>query len=365
MSDWHALFVVLLCAISPFFTYYGRWARPYSLVSLLTVLSVYILLRSQDEPKRVWHILYGLSCSLLVHAQYLAAFVLLPQFALLGVSALREKASRTVLFYGLAGAASISFWVALLGENLQPEALNSKIDWLPVPTLYALARVYIVLFGDFRVAHIAILHLLLASAVLSPILVRYKAVDPKTLFLVISMALFGPIVAFIVSRYGPVSIWIARQLIGPAVFFICLLGIGLSLHRRPFGVLLGVILIIWCGLALPFSVPDNPPWRSIVNLVEERCPGCDVMVEGELLLRPIRFYSTKAVLDADHYGNRLRIPDRVALVCRPVRCRTLKTPEYGHNLKHLERIQWKGTESPFKTIDIYSLIKPPRSRPGS
>jgi 4-amino-4-deoxy-L-arabinose transferase-like glycosyltransferase len=355
MPEGSALFVVLVCAISPFFVYYGRWARPYSLAAFLSVLSVYLLLKSQEDPKPLWPILYGLSCALLVYTQYLAAFVLLPQFAFLGFSALRDKRSRTLLFAGLIGASSIVFWLAFLGENLRPEALNAKIDWLPVPSLYGLLRVYTVLFGDFKLSLIITFYLLLMAAVAAPIFLRYKTLDRKTLFLVASIALLGPILAFVVSRYGPVSIWLARQLIGPAVFFICLLGIALSLHRRAVAMILGGIIVAWCGLGLPFSFPDHPAWRTIVNLVDQRCPGCDVMVEGELTLRPIRFYAGRNVLDADQYANGFNSHNRVAFLCRPVRCETLKSLATGYNVKHIERIQWKGTESVYDTIDVYSL----------
>jgi mannosyltransferase len=67
-----ALFVVLLGAISPFFVFYGQQARTYSLVTCFAILSVYLLMRSQEEPNAPrWKILYGISCAALVHSQYM------------------------------------------------------------------------------------------------------------------------------------------------------------------------------------------------------------------------------------------------------------------------------------------------------
>ncbi len=86
-GDSISFFAILFAALSPFYVWYSQEARPYALVLLLSMLSVYALLRwLKTNPRGVrdilsrWSILFALAFAATLATHYLS-FVLLPFFA--------------------------------------------------------------------------------------------------------------------------------------------------------------------------------------------------------------------------------------------------------------------------------------------
>ena len=368
-----ALFVVLICSLSPYFVFYGEQARPYSLVSCFSTLSFYFLLKHFEQPDhKQWSVLYGLSCMGLIYSQYMGLLVLLPEFAAILISKVRGKYK--LLSCGLTGMLSIVVWFEVMAKTLTPAYLlkNEKgqtgLDWILKPALIDLPAFYVYIFGrlpiegKLKLILIALLLLVFAFLVAS-IVIRHKSVDLRLALTLIALSLFAPVAAWIISRFGPKSIWASRQLIGSAVFFICLLGMGMTvgIRRRWVGGVLGSMLLMWCVVTVPEAFPQHsrPPWRSMAHTLGDRAGGQDVFGEEPWTVVPLRYYSLdNSIYDLSDYENQPDTADRIVFVCRPRRCEKLEKFTNLYKIRDKEVMSFGsagGPQDPSTIIDIYFL----------
>ncbi len=368
-----ALFVVLICSLSPYFVFYGEQARPYSLVACFSTLSFYFLLKHFEQPDhKQWTILYGLSCMGLIYSQYMGLLILLPEFAVILISKVRGKYK--LLSYGLAGTLSIVAWFEVMARTLTPAYLlknergQTGLDWILKPTLIDLPAFYVGIFGrlpiegKLKLILIALLLLVFAFFVAS-ILIRHKSVDLRLALTLIALSSFAPVAAWLISRFGPKSIWASRQLIGSAVFFVCLVGMGMTicLRRRWVGVVLGSVLLMWCIFTLPEAFPQHsrPPWRSMARTLSDKAGGEDVFGEEPWTVVPLRYYSRdNTIYDLSDRENQPDTADRIVFVCRPTRCEKLEKFTNVYRIRDKEVMSFGsagGAQEPSTIIDIYFL----------
>lgn len=355
LTPLYALFVLTVCSISPFFVFYGHDARPYSLIALFSTVSVWLLLRAQDNPSAsIWPILYGLSCAALVYTQYLGLLLLLAEFVVTS----RSPGKKKIFVYGILGVLSIIPWIFLLNVDLTPQGLSKNLGWIDRPEPFDLSFYYVELFGWLPLKG-STRFLLLASALLIlPILVQYRRVDWSKVFFLTFLGLSPPLALLALSRLAPVSVWATRQLIGSAVFLICLVGLGMSFHRRGVGVGLGLVLVLWCVLSLPEGFPARkiPPWRDVVALVHEKCPSCQIVGSENWIIQPFRYYSNREILGLGGDKNRWSNADRIAFLCRLSKCEGLKDLTHSHMVEEVRSIRWGPTSpEPGHTIQVYLL----------
>ncbi len=361
MKDWPALFVLTLSAVSPFFVYFGQQARPYSFIALFSSLTVVLFLKAHEDPSRkTWEVAYGFACAALMYSQYVGALLLMPQFAFTIFS--KSPRRRGLLVWGMAGMFAILPWVLMLGRDLVPGQgkLETNIGWIPRPTLFSLFSYYVWLFGWLPLHGSTRILLLLSIVGLSSLALRYKSIDRRVFFFILTLALLQPLVLFVFSVFGPLSVWATRQVIGSAVFLFCLLGLALGLHRRPIGIALGVVLIGWCGLGLQDAFPEHskPPWRSVASLVDAKCAGCDVVGAEKWISYPLGHYAKTTVDDFPGYGSRVGQADRVMFLCRPARCETFRSFSPFYKTTGQNRITWSlVSSSETEMVDVYFLEK--------
>jgi len=379
-DDNTALFVVLICSLSPYFVFYGEQARPYSLIACFSTLSFYFLLKHFEQPDRKqWRILYGLSCMGLIYSQYMGVLILLPEFAAIFISKVRNKYK--LLSYGLAGMLSIVVWFEVMARTLTPAYLlkNDKgqtgLDWILKPVLIDIPAFYVDIFGrlpikgNLRLSLVALL-LLVAAFLVASIVIRHSSVDLRLALTLIALSSFAPVAAWLISRYGPKSIWASRQLIGSAVFFICLIGMGMTvgLRRRWVGVVLGSMLAMWCVFTVPGAFPQHsrPPWRSMARTLGDRARGEDVFGEEPWTVVPLRYYSRdNSVYDLSDYENQPDTADRIVFVCRPTRCEKLGKFTNVYRIRDKEVMSFGsagGTQETSTIIDIYFLEREKASK---
>ena len=171
-----------------------------------------------------------------------------------------------------------------------------------------------------------------------------------------------PLVSFVISRYGPVSIWAPRQLIGTAVSLMCLIGVAIDQMPRALARTLGAGLAVWVVLTVPASFPEHvrPPWRSLAQELAQEAQGRPVAaVEGWVAL-PLSYYSPRSVyLVSDPLVGSAR---EFVVVCRPARCESAALS--GYSAVRSRRITWAGTDALLATLDV-KLMRQPRSAPSS
>ena len=367
------LFVVLICSLSPYFVFYGEQARPYALIACFSTLSFYSLVKHFEQPDhKQWRVLYGLSCMGLIYSQYMGLLILLPEFAAILISKVRGKYK--LLSYGMAGLLSIVVWLEIMARTLTPaymlknERGQTGLDWILKPTPIDLPAFYIGIFGrlpiegKLKFIFVALLLLVFVFLVASTVR-RYKSVDLRVALTLIALSLFAPVAAWIISRFGPKSIWASRQLIGSAVFFICLIGIcmTISLRRRWVGVVIGSVLLMWCIFTLPEAFPQHsrPPWRSMARTLSDKAGGEDVFGEEPWTVVPLRYYSRdNRIYDWSDYENQPDTADRLVFVCRPTRCEKLEAFTNVYRIRDTDVMSFGsagGTQDSSSIIDIYFL----------
>ncbi len=355
MKEWPAFVVVAVCSVSPFFVYFGQQARPYSFIALFASLTVFLLLKCQEEPsRRIWEIAYGFACSALMYSQYVGALLILPQLTTFAFP--RSSRRKGLLIYGFIGILSILPWVLALGRNLLPGELQGNIGWISRPSLLSLVSFYVSLFGWLPMEGSARILLLLTVLSLSSIVLKYKSLDRSTFLLLGALAVLQPLALFLFSVFGPISVWATRQVIGSAVFTICLLGLALGLHRRIVGFVFGAALIGWCVFGVPQAFPEHskPPWSSIASSVDGKCGRCDVVGAEKWISLPLSHYARSRILDFPDYSNRLGRADRVLFLCRPARCEMLKGFSPLYKTIEQERITWSLLPSTStEMVDFY------------
>jgi hypothetical protein len=350
MPKWPALFVLSICSLSPFFIYYGQQARPYSLASLFAVLSVYLLLKIQKDTSTRNAVLYFFSCTALVYTQYMGMFIVLPQLAVTIFSKMSNK--KKVLFYGCAGMFSIMFWVIFCSISEPITKGVERVAWIDKPNLLSFASLYISPFGFSPIKGTTKLLIGLMVIILGSVVIKYRNVEPKHVIFLIVLALFGPLVAFVVSHYAPVSVWAPRQLIGPIIFFVCLIGLALALFRGWLRTLLGLVLIAWCILNVPNAFPKNskPPWRMIAGLISQKQHNQKIAVQEPWVGEPLSYYLNKDIYYLNNSENSLGREGQFVFVCRPFACDKLNEVQSKYKVIETETISWGRYRE--KTINV-------------
>lgn len=356
MPVWTALFVLSIYSFSPFFLYYGQQARPYSLLSLLNALSIYLLLKYRNKPSTIKAIFYSLTCAALIYTSYLSIFILIPQFTYTAL--FNKQDGKKLNFYGVLGMLSILYWVFTQSLLLNIGKTAKEMSWIDKPSLQSFIELYIEPFGWSHFAGgtkwlVGILGLILLF-----IIIRWRTINRTNTTLLAVLTFFGPIFAFIFSVYAPFSIFASRQIIGELIFFILLLGVALSTLPRWPRIILGLILIFWCTINISNGFPENikPPWRYIANLISEKYAGYYVIVQEGWIEGPLQHYMKKEV----NYFNpeRLKTQTHAIFICRPFRCDKLKDIKVSHKILDKQDISWPdGKRTITNTIILYSLEK--------
>jgi cellulose synthase/poly-beta-1,6-N-acetylglucosamine synthase-like glycosyltransferase/4-amino-4-deoxy-L-arabinose transferase-like glycosyltransferase len=134
-DDRAGLIAALLYAISTFYIHFGRVARMYSLLTLLTVLSWYSFVRLKQERTRD-NAFYILLSGLLVYTHVYALFVVLAQNAYVALSETRNGISlrRWTALQAILGAISSPWLLLLLGRVFNLSGQNAGlVNWIPKP----------------------------------------------------------------------------------------------------------------------------------------------------------------------------------------------------------------------------------------
>ena len=355
MGAWLALLPLFLCAVSPFFVFYGEQARPFALAQVFATLTLYCLVRALEERSLGWRwpIIYGSSCLGLMLTQYMGVLLVVGQ--LFAVCLLSRAQRMKFVVSGLVGCLGIVPWAVAASLQRNPDAVEWVPSWMGPPGLTALFELYADFFGTFYTAGTTRILLAITVVVAICALYRWRALlDWRVALLATSVAipLFG---TFFASRLGPASIWAPRHLIGPGVALMCL--VGVLLRRTPARIVLpvSVAFCAWSLLASPHSDPSisKPPYRALAIELSQ-AGGVLVGIE-EWVVRPLQYYSPTLV----HY---LGDPatdgtSPLILVCRTANCdaRTVLEPEYEAFL--LRYVTWTPRPDPSSTLEIYWLEK--------
>jgi len=318
-----ALVAAALLAASPFFTYYGQQARPYSLIAALSAVNLLLFLRGMDRPAATgrW-IAWAASAALLVHTQYLGV-MLLGMEALIALLCLRVAAWRPLAWLA-AGVATILPWVwAAMGHKLaEGELPLDLISWMFVPGGADLVYQVAAPFGDgpLRARWVALIALAIVFAG-GALWLRRRQLDAQRLLLALG-ALGVPVAVFVVARVLDEPIFAPRQLIGASFCLVVLVAAAACALPRlvTAAVVAGLIACSLLSMKLILPAFRNPDWPAIAAFLDQERSGAPVRSLEPWVTDPLSFYRRRGPV----YGRTSMTAglqgEANLLVCRPERC---------------------------------------------
>jgi hypothetical protein len=311
---------LLLISVNGYLIYYAQEIRPYSLLVLMTVCSLWLFVRffkSTDGGKSHLVALVIVN-TLLVYTHYFGWLVIATELLFLGV----KKRQRLLPFAVTVGFTAVLFapwaYAAILRFKTRPRGVGQTLGWIPQPRGSHLLSFVTLFTGQPHFPGSRYLGLILFGG---PVLLwtwhvlshRDSAQEllRSTIFWLLSLLSFLPVViAFVWSQVSEDSVWVDRYLIIIAVPLILLVSIAfLAIRPNWLRNMAVLILVIWAGLAgfkydgYSARTPWGPMMQQMMQAEPGNAKGINVYVyKRRLHVVPIRFY-----LQAANAGRRFRV----------------------------------------------------------
>jgi mannosyltransferase len=277
------LVAALLVAVNPFLVWYSQEARAYSLLSLLTAVSVWLFVRQRERPAPRRLAEWAAVCVLALCTHYFAVFVIAPQ----AVALLMERRARLhlrLLAVGAVGAAGLALASLAYGQRnhasawLKAMPLKSRLEQVP-QQLLAGFRPPAGLALTLATAALAALALVLAIA-----FARGGERDAGRRAAALTAAALG--VPAVLSLAG-VDYVNTRNLIGAAVPLLIALAAGLGARRA------GVSIYLVAATQRDPGA-QRPHWRQVAAaLPHVRGPRAILLRGSSSWVMPLSFYTPR------------------------------------------------------------------------
>ncbi|SFK70269.1 Dolichyl-phosphate-mannose-protein mannosyltransferase [Halogranum rubrum] len=322
LVDHHVgLVAAALLAFSRFHIYYAQEVRMYSLLTLLSIVSFYALVRLRETPTTRHVLGYVVSAGLLIATHFFAVLVVLAQVTYLVVRldaiagerflglptrrlkqayALGVLVSPLVILAAVAaiGGApryhyipypSVSLVVATLTDYLgYPRGTNVFVVTGVFVAFVGTALLAVVRFGDVRRLSVTRLRDALTSA-------RFDsdAVDRDALS--VALLWFGvPFGGLVALSYLVTPLFWPRYTIAASLGFFLLVALGVrSVPNRHLRTALAVVLVVGLvpSVALYHTNTDKEQWRAVGNTIDERAESGDfVLVMDQMTDYGVEYY---------------------------------------------------------------------------
>ena len=324
----------VLLAVHPFHIWFSQEARPYALLCLLSLLSMWAFLEAAREEGRTrWLLAYAVFTALLPLAHHPGLFVVASEALLLPLMGRRKKALACALLLSMLPYA---LWTAAIhraaGEVLRagPRLDLRSIGFCSLKV--AIAFCTDIRFGPFLLTPVgagAFVFALLGTLGLALLgLLRGEAPPPLRALLALSLTLgwfFPSLTAGVRPTLPP------RYAIPALQSLVGLLALGMGSGRRPSPLrLLAPLTFLPCWAISLYRVYFDPTcwrdnWRGAASFLREHFKPGDVIVAvpRELAGSPVLYYAPEvgAVIGLDEWRRMPHKPRRAWLVgwhSRPV-----------------------------------------------
>jgi len=342
---WAALFL----AVSPFIVWYGREARMYSLLTLLTMGAMYGFgrLLFSNPPRRALLAFVALSAALYLN-HYFALFVALIQFIYLLVTFKQnhERLRWWALAQGLA-ALPIGSWI--VGQYRHGVAL--KIAWIPAPQWNDLWLT----FGRFATGNAAGWQIAVAATLVIAGLGLLGQHSRWSLLLALWW-LLPPLITFAISFRRP--LYVDRYFIGSLCALALALAAGVELITRRAQWAGNALLVLLVGLMSwqTLSTSDNfaEDWRGAAQYITTNSRSRDALLSRSIFYWAFDYYyHGDLLLQAMDGDSPVEPPPlgRLWFVYRvesggAARDKELLLQDLYRNAPDLERLEWLKAAEP-------------------
>jgi uncharacterized membrane protein len=327
------LLSALILAISAFNVQYSQEARMYSLMVVLTLLSMYFFVLFLRKGTLAVSAGYILVTTLLLYTHDYGLFVVLAQniYVLMLWLLSQRNTSRITRWVILQAVAFALFapWIALLPSQIS----SGKAGWLPVPTLDMLTATF--------VAYAASYVLLILFCALSVLAVfRYRKItgserrkapldalgdyswevhifEAAAALLLVIWLLMLSVVPFVISQVSIHIYWL-RYTIAASVALYLLVAAGIrNLNWRPARLTVVAVIVILCAASLntyyqnPAARAEKPQAREAFNILTQNASTGDAVIFFPMQMRSFfdYYYNNKTHVDAIDFPSTESVTD--------------------------------------------------------
>lgn len=312
---------VLILSLSTFHIGYAQEARSYTLVSLLTLLSVYFFISLIRNTTRTNFVGYIVSTVLLLYNHYYCCFVLIAQNIHMGLLYILQKETPLKIERWIFSQVGIIIlftpWinnVAKILVKVEQEGL-----WIPKPSIYSLRETFLTYsgFGNFSEILFIIFTIFLFFSIIS----HLEKKDSRIYFLLVWFLI--PIVLPYIISLVSTPIYHTRYTIPSSLAFYILVAQGMSTISSKHIKLAMVCLVIILSLVSLhdyYTYNKKEEWRELATFLNRNSTKEDlILVYPPWFLNSIfKYYFKKAEVASESYpacsnSNREVCRDRINL----------------------------------------------------
>jgi uncharacterized membrane protein len=310
----------LLLALSSFHIYYSQEARMYSLMVLLTLLSMYFFLKILSNRNVIDVVGYALSSTFLIYTHYFGLFIILAQniyiftLFLLKEDDYKQTFKRWVPLQ-LIIIVLFSPWIMVFIRQVLLAQSGYGIGWMPMPSIHSIIRSFNLYSGSNLLLAFFVI---LSSFSLVPYKRLYDSNDSKNLFqtsqghepkiklsdvkrsyllllwLVIPIAL-----PFVISKVSASIYWDRNTIVAlPAFYLLVAVGIRKIEHKYLKSAIICVVILgSLAGVWECYSTVNKHRWREIANDIDENAKQGDLLLFNAGFNKlPFNYYSKRTDL---------------------------------------------------------------------
>lgn len=277
----------LILSLSVFHVHYSQEIRGYSLMVLLTLISMYFFIRLLQERKASVSVIYILSSILLFYTHFFGLFVIAAQNIYLILEFMlsrRETGPGPVRWLLLQATLFIAFmpWLGFLVRQVQIVQSGAFLGWLPVPTILSLITtmfVYSAYFSEYAplwvlAASTLLVFVYLALSANSLLMFKVPGIRPRRLdsgsALLLAWLLTPMVLPFMVSQFFVPVYW-TRFTMSASMALYILVARGIAntstkvIRLSVIGLVVALSFVSAWGF---YATTDNEQWREVAGYIE-------------------------------------------------------------------------------------------------
>lgn len=361
---------LFLLATSPFFVFYGQTVRVYPLLSLLLVTNLAALTNVCTRQDRKSHLLWFVSCALLINAAYLSVvFIALESIVILTLDILPRLRFLACTLGGMATVipwATAAFWGAIMhGGDPIPH-----ISWIRHPTFEDIQWFYasvlhhgrnsVPWFFEFIYDHIGahykyliMLAFSVATTLFTVRIAAAKRISAEAI-IILAFAFVVPSIFYVISIFGHKSVFLPRQLMGAAFGCIVLLGTAVPESRKTLTGLYVTVCVLYgliaCSNILNTEIRPNHKEMAAFIASEFDNPKLVTQDDWDHLL-PMIFYRDKPAYSLKYCNS---TSEELLYLCENGHCEEVYTGRFRSRAEFLKAVSW-GDYPGTTTINLFRI----------
>ena len=298
------LLAAFFAAVSPFQIEFAQEARMYALLALLSVLSLFFLVRLLSEGTRVGSWVFGsyvLSTALMLYTQAYATFIIAAEIAVLVVMLFgstpdsRRQMKRAA--FGLALA--VILFLPWLPTQMSQVFQVQRGFWIPEGTRMSLPDTVALYAGSVPLAWV--LFVCAVVGVIAGLFARRRSATPRRLAVSIAVCwcLCPIVLPFLISQVSS-PIFMSKYTIAGSLAFGVLAAHGIVACFGRWGAVGAAVMagvLTWTPLHDYYGTMRKVKWRETISALDRAAEPRDVVLLNQSFSDiPFRYYSHRADL---------------------------------------------------------------------